>query len=123
VPLRGSVALLFVLAGLFLAGALAFGILISIVTKSQLLASQLAMVTTFVPAFLLSGFLFSIASMPRAIQLVTYIVPARYFVTVIKDIYLKGVGLEVLAIEVVFLAGYALLAFGLATLAFRKRLD
>jgi ABC-2 type transport system permease protein len=123
VPMRGSVALLFGLAGVFLAGALALGMLISIVTKSQLLASQLAMVLTFVPAFLLSGFLFSISSMPRLIQLVTYLVPARYFVMVIKGIYLKGVGLEVLGVDTVFLVAFALLALGLAHWAFRKRLS
>ena len=74
--------------------------MISIVTKSQLLSSQIAVVATFLPAFLLSGFIFTIANMPRAIQMVTYLVPARYFVAVLKGIYLKGVGLEILAGQV-----------------------
>ncbi|HEQ60395.1 MAG TPA: ABC transporter permease, partial [Firmicutes bacterium] len=72
VPLRGSPALLFAMAAIFLAGALALGMTISIVTKSQLLASQVAMVLTFLPAFLLSGFMYAISNMPKAIQGVTY---------------------------------------------------
>jgi ABC-2 type transport system permease protein len=122
VPLRGSVALLFGLAAVFLAGALALGMFISIVTRNQLLASQLSMVLTFVPAFLLSGFMYAISNMPRAIQLVTYLIPARYFVTVLKAIYLKGVGLEILAGEAVFLAVFAVLAVALANARFRKKL-
>ncbi len=96
-------ALLFGMASIFLVGVLAMGMLISIVTKSQLLASQLAMVLTFLPAFLLSGFIFAIANMPRPIQWITYLVPARYFVTVLKGIYLKGVGLEILGMDALLL--------------------
>src|SRR5205823_4566241 len=92
VPLRGSVALLFGTAAIFLAGALALGLVISILTKSQLLASQLAMVLTFLPAYLLSGFMTPIANMPQALQWLTYLIPARYFVALLKSIYLKGVG-------------------------------
>ena len=87
VPLRGSVALLFGMAAIFLVGVLAMGMLISIVAKSQLLASQMAMTLTFLPAFLLSGFMFAIANMPRPIQVITYVVPARYFVALLKGIY------------------------------------
>ncbi|MBT8212311.1 MAG: ABC transporter permease, partial [Acidimicrobiia bacterium] len=97
VPLRGNVVLLFGMAAVFLTGALSLGLVISIVTKSQLLASQLAMVLTFLPAFLLSGFMYDIGNMPRAIQVLTHVVPARYFVALLKGIYLKGVGLEILA--------------------------
>jgi ABC-2 type transport system permease protein len=122
VPLRGSVALLFGLAAVFLAGALALGLFISVVTRSQLLASQLAMVTTFVPAFLLSGFMYAISNMPKAIQLVTYLIPARYFVSVLKGIYLKGVGLEILAGPAVLLVLFTFVAVALAHLTFRKRL-
>ncbi len=85
VPLRGSVLLLFGMAAVFLTGALALGLVISIVTKSQLLASQLAMVLTFLPAFLLSGFMYDIGNMPAPIQAVTYLVPARYFVALLKS--------------------------------------
>ena len=97
VPLRGNVALLFGVASIFLVGVLTMGILISIVTKAQLLASQLAMMATFLPSFLLSGFIFAIVNMPRPIQWITCLVPARYFISVLKGIYLKGVGLEILA--------------------------
>ncbi len=122
VPLRGNVALLFGLASIFLAGVLALGVLISVVTKSQLLASQLAMVLTFLPAFLLSGFIFSIANMPRVIQGVTYLVPARYFVAILKGIYLKGVGLEVLGGQALLLIVFGLAALLLAVARFKKKL-
>jgi ABC-2 type transport system permease protein len=122
VPLRGNLALLFGTSVIFLTGALAMGITISIVTKSQLLSSQVAVVATFLPAFLLSGFIFTIANMPRAIQMVTYLVPARYFVAILKGIYLKGVGLEILAGQVLLLAAYAVAMLLLANLKFRKKL-
>lgn len=123
VPLRGNVALLFGMAAIFLAGALSLGMVISIVTKSQLLASQLAMVLTFLPSFLLSGFMYAIANMPIGVQFLTYLVPARYFVTMLKGIYLKDVGLEVLALEagLLILFGIALMLF--ANLRFKKRLE
>jgi ABC-2 type transport system permease protein len=122
VPLRGSVALLFALSAVFLAGGLAMGMTISIVTKNQLLASQMAMVTTFLPSFLLSGFVFAIANMPRAVQIVTYVVPARYFVVILKGIYLKGVGLHILIGQAGLLALYAAIVLLVANLKFRKKL-
>ncbi len=121
VPLRGSVALLFILSGFFLVGALSLGMLISIVTKSQLLASQLAMVATFLPAFLLSGFMYDISNMPKFIQAVTYLVPARYFVTILKGIYMKGAGLEILGMQVLYLFLFAFFALNLANRKFRKK--
>ncbi|OGP94452.1 MAG: hypothetical protein A2157_01505, partial [Deltaproteobacteria bacterium RBG_16_47_11] len=78
VPLRGNLLLLFGSSAIFLVGALGLGFLLSVVTRSQLLASQLAMVVTFLPAFLLSGFMYSISNMPKAIQVLTYLIPARY---------------------------------------------
>jgi ABC-2 type transport system permease protein len=123
VPLRGSVVLLFGMAAIFLVGTLALGILVSVVTKSQLLASQLAMVLTFVPSFLLSGFVFAISNMPEPIQWVTYAVPARYFIAMLKAIYLKGVGLEILAGEAVLLTGYGMVMVLLANAAFKKKLE
>lgn len=123
VPLRGNVALLFGMAAIFLAGALSLGMVISIVTRGQLLASQLAMMLTFLPSFLLSGFMYAIANMPFGVQLITYLVPARYFVTLLKGIYLKDVGLEILALEagLLVLFGIALVLF--ANLRFKKRLQ
>ena len=122
VPLRGNVALLFSMAAIFLAGALSLGMLISIVTKSQLLASQLAMVVTFLPAFLLSGFMYDISNMPNAIQAITHVVPARYFVSLLKGIYLKGIGLELLMLEAALLAGFGLVVLLAANLLFKKKM-
>ena len=123
VPLRGSVALVLGTSALFLVGSLSMGILISIVTKNQLLANQLAGVATFLPAFLLSGFLYNIGNMPQVIQLVTYAVPARYFVGLLKAIYLKGVGLEILAGQIVLLVVFAAVMLLLAHFTFHKRLE
>jgi ABC-2 type transport system permease protein len=121
--LRGSVVLLFGMAAIFLAGTLSMGMLISIVTKGQLVASQVAILTTFLPAFLLSGFMFPISNMPTPIQIVTYVIPARYFITLIKGIYLKGVGLETLGVEAGLLVAYAVVMVVLANAAFKKRLS
>ena len=123
VPLRGSVALLFGTAAVFLAGALSMGMVISIMTKSQLLASQLAMVLTFLPAFLLSGFMYAISNMPKPIQWITYLIPARYFVALLKGIYLKGVGLEIMALEACLLSIFAAAMVALANMKFKKKLE
>ncbi|MEN6493223.1 MAG: ABC transporter permease [Thermoguttaceae bacterium] len=122
VPLRGNVALLFGTAAIYLAGVLSLGVLISVLTKSQLLASQMAMVLTFLPAFLLSGFIFAISNMPKVIQLVTYVIPARYFVKILGGIYLKGVGLEILGGEVLLLTAFGAVAMLLAVARFKKKL-
>ena len=122
VPLRGSVPLLFGVAGLFVFGTLAQGILISTVARQQLLASQFAMVSTFLPAFLLSGFTFAIANMPGPVQVVTYIVPARYFVALVKGIFLRGVGLDALWPDALFLLVFAVVVAGAAIKKFRKKL-
>jgi ABC-2 type transport system permease protein len=122
VPLRGSAALVFATAAVFLAGALSMGILISIVTKNQLVANQLAVVTTFVPSFLLSGFMYAIANMPVAIRVITYVIPARYFVALLKGIYLKGVGLEVLGLEAGLLTAFGIVMGLVANRKFKKKL-
>lgn len=123
IPLRGSLWLLFGMSLIFLTCALAFGLLISIITKNQRLASQIAMVTTMLPAFLLSGFIFPIENMPSPIQAVTHIITARYFVTILRGIYLKGVGLDVLAPEVAFLAVFGVVVLVLAVRKFRKKVE
>ena len=115
VPLRGSLFFLSVSCFIFLFGALCWGILLSAIAGSQLVAYQLGMMTSFLPAFLLSGFIYSIENMPVPIQMFTFLVPARYFITLLKGIFLKGVGLEVLGIEVAFLTGFAALVFLTAT--------
>jgi len=122
VPIRGSLWLLTPLAMIFLFGALSFGMLLSIITKSQLLASQLAIVTTVLPAFLLSGFIFPIENMPLPIQTVTHIITARYFVTILRGIYLKDVGLAVLWPEMLFLVAFGLIVMAVAVRKFRKKI-
>lgn len=121
-PLNGSVLLLALMTTLFLVGALGLGIFISAAVKSQVLATQVAMVATYLPAILLSGFLYDIASMPRPLQAFTFLVPARYFVTVTRGIFLKGVGLEALWPQALLMTLYAVLGLALATRAFRKEL-
>jgi ABC-2 type transport system permease protein len=122
VPLRGSLVFLFAMAVIFLVGAMSMGMVISINAKNQLLASQFAMVSTFLPSFLLSGFMFSIANMPKPIQIITYAVPARYFVSLLKGIYLKGVGMQVMMGEVILLIIYAVVMFTIAIVRFKKKL-
>ncbi len=90
VPLRGSVVALMLLAAVFLIPALGLGLLISTLARNQFIAAQLALLSGFLPAYLLSGFLFEISSMPRIIQLITYLVPARYFNTGLQTVFLAG---------------------------------
>ncbi len=90
VPLRGSFAVLLVASALFMLVALAMGLLISIVARNQFLAGQIAIIVTFLPAFILSGFIFDIGSMPLVVQVITHLVPARYFVTILQTLFLSG---------------------------------
>jgi len=115
VPLRGSVLLLAISVCVFLFGALFWGIFISAVAKTQLQAYQMGILSSFLPAFLLSGFVYSIETMPTVIQVITHIIPARYVVTIMKGVFLKGVGLQVLWGELGFLLLYAVVIFLLAT--------
>jgi ABC-2 type transport system permease protein len=115
VPLRGSVLLLAVSTCVFLFGALFWGIFISAVAKTQLQAYQMGILSSFLPAFLLSGFVYSIETMPPVIQIITHIIPARYVVTIMKGVFLKGVGLQVLWGELGFLVLYAAVVFLFAT--------
>jgi ABC-2 type transport system permease protein len=123
VPLRGNILLLTGLTLLFLIGALSFGMFISAAVKSQVLASQIAIQTTYLPAILLSGFMFSISTMPIVLQVVTYAVPARYYVTVTKGIFLKGVGPGVLWVQGLAMIIFATVGLTLAIRSFRKELE
>ncbi|MGQ0562947.1 MAG: ABC transporter permease [Gemmatimonadota bacterium] len=123
VPFNGSVLLLGGMTLLFLLGALGLGIFISATLKSQILATQAAMVATYLPALLLSGFLFDIRSMPVVLRAITYIVPAKYYITVTRGVLLKGVGIEVLWPQAVSMIVFACVGLGLATLTFHKRID
>ena len=107
VPLKGSGLLLILLSAIFLLAILGHGLLISVTAENQLQAFQMAILTTFLPSFLLSGFVFSIYLMPWPLQLVSYIVPARYMVAVSKGIYLKGIGLKYLWPDALMLAAAA----------------
>jgi ABC-2 type transport system permease protein len=122
VPLRGGLLFLILMGIVFLIGSLSLGLLISIVAKTQLVASQMAMVATFLPSILLSGFLSSVSNLPQVIQVLSYTVPARYFVTLLRDIYLKGTGWKTTWDEVVFLCFFALLMVVLCNLKFKKKL-
>jgi len=122
VPLRGSVLLLAVSVCVFLVGVLFWGIFVSAAAKTQLQAYQLGMLSSFLPAFLLSGFVYSIENMPPVIQVISRIVPARYVVTILKGIFLKGVGFRILWGEFGFLALYATIIFLLAVRKLNQKL-
>jgi len=107
VPLRGSLFLLFWLSALFLLAALGMGVLISTLSSSQQVAWTICMLSTVLPSFLLSGFIFPIENMPWGIRAVTYVVPVRYFIVILRGIILKGVGLESLLPQVASLAAIA----------------
>ncbi len=113
VPLRGSPAALMAVSALFLLVVMLQGTLISLQAPNQVMASQMATVTSFLPAFLLSGFIFAIENMPAAIRVMTYVVPARYHVALSKAIFLKGAGPLLLWADVVALGAVAA-AFGVA---------
>jgi ABC-2 type transport system permease protein len=122
VPLRGSIFLLVILSSLFLSGALGIGIYISTVAKNQLMASQMALLTTFLPTFLLSGFTYEIFNMPKWLQVITYAIPARYFITILRGIYLKGVGIDDLWFETLALVLFVWIATGAAIRKFKKKI-
>ncbi len=122
VPQRGSFLLLIGLSAIFLIATLAHGLLISVTSENQLQAYQMAMLTTFLPAFLISGFVFSIYLMPWPLQLMSYFVPARYLVTITKGIYLKGIGLKVLWPQMLMLMAAAVLFMSLALKKFVKKI-
>jgi ABC-2 type transport system permease protein len=122
VPLRGSSLTLLLSSAMFLVVVLAMGFFISVIAKNQLAASQIALLTTFLPAFLLSGFLYAIEQMPKALQLFTYILPARYYVSILKKIFLKGSPTTLLYVDLVPLTIIAVVLGVMATNSFRKRL-
>lgn len=122
VPFRGSFLTLLVSSALFMVVVLSLGFFISVLAKSQLAASQFALLATFLPAFLLSGFLYAIEQMPIALQWITRILPARYYVAVLKKVFLKGTPMNLLYADLVPLAVFALVLGLLATRAFHKRL-
>ncbi|MFI5340671.1 MAG: ABC transporter permease [Candidatus Methylomirabilales bacterium] len=123
VPLRGNLLLLMTSSTVFLLGGLGIGLFISATTKNQQVAFQLSTLTTMLPALLLSGFFYPIENMPAILRLFTYLIPARYFLVVIRGIFLKGVGLAILWKELLFLSLFAVLMLILSSAKFRKRLE
>ena len=122
VPFRGSFITLLVSSAMFMVVVLSLGFFISVIGGSQLAASQIALLITFLPAFLLSGFLYSIEQMPIVLQWITRILPARYYVSVLKKIFLKGSPTALLYADLVPLAVFTLVLAMLATHSFHKRL-
>ena len=122
IPFRGSFITLIVSSVMFLIVVLSMGYFISVIAKNQLAASQIALLATFLPAFLLSGFLFAIEQMPVVLQWITRIFPARYYVSVLKKIFLKGSPSALLYVDLAPLAVFTVLLAALATRAFHKRL-
>ena len=123
VPLRGSFWLLAGSSALFMLVALGMGLLISTVARSQFVAGQIALVATFLPAFILSGFIFQIGSMPEPVRVITHIVPARYFVAILQTLFMAGDIWPVIAANSAALFVMMLLFLGLVRRKARKRLD
>jgi ABC-2 type transport system permease protein len=123
VPLRGSLWVLIVASALFLVTALGMGLLISTIARSQFVAGQLALITTFLPAFLLSGFIFDIGSMPPVVQFITHIVAARYYVAILQTVFLAGNVWSVILPNALGLVILALVFLGLTWRKSRKRLE
>ena len=123
VPLRGSLWVLTAASALFLLVALGLGLLISTLARSQFVAGLVAIIVTFLPAFLLSGFIFDIGSMPVALQLLTHLVPARYYVAILQTVFLAGDVWSVLVPNAAALALMAALLLGIAVRRTRRSLQ
>ena len=123
VPLRGSTWLLFATSALFLFTALGMGLFISTIARSQFVAGQVALIATFLPAFLLSGFIFDIGSMPDVVKVITHVVAARYYVAILQTLFLAGNVWSVVLPNTLALALLATIFLGLARLKSRKRLE
>lgn len=120
VPMRGSWVSLILSVSLFLVGALAVGVLISTLAETQQVAFQIAVLTSYMPTLMLSGFIFPISSMPTALQVVTYAVPARYFLTILRGIVLKGVGAMQFWQDLAALVVFATVMLGLSSLRLKR---
>ena len=123
VPFRGTLITLFVTTTLFLVVVLGIGYLISVKIRNQTGASQIALLVTMLPTMMLSGYVFPIDQMPDVLQKITYLVYSRYYVTIVKAIFLKGAGLEALATPILCLMVYAAAVMFLAARAFRKNIE
>jgi ABC-2 type transport system permease protein len=122
VPFRGSALALLAISSAFLLPALGQGLLISAATKNQFLSSQVAMISAFLPTFLLSGFLFEIPSMPRPVQLFTLIVPARYLIPSLQTVFLAGDLWPLFARDIAAMVGFGVFFLTLAARFMPKRI-
>lgn len=120
VYIKGSILLLFLVTFIFLMGALGMGLLISTIADSQQVSFLIAVITTILPSFLLSGFVFPIRSMPLAIQVITYVVPARYYLTALRGIILKGAGMADIWQQMIFLTGFAVIMMLVSSVRIRR---
>lgn len=123
IPYRGSLWLLALVSSLYLATALGMGLLISTITRNQFNAAMISLNAAFLPAIMLSGFIFEIDSMPIAVQAVTYLIPARYFVSSLQTLFLAGNIMPVLILNLLLLIISAIAFIGLTALKTRRRLD
>ncbi|MBK1698169.1 ABC transporter permease [Rhodovibrio salinarum] len=123
VPLRGSLGLLILTSAVFMANALGMGLFISTLTRSQFVAAQAAIMATMLPAIMLSGFIFDISAMPGWVQAITYLVSARYFVSILQTLFLVGNVWPLIWPNLAALAGFAVLLIGIAVLRTRKSLE
>ncbi len=122
IPLKGSILLLFGLSGLFLLTTLGLGLFVSTISRTQQQAMMTAQFFIFFPFIFLSGFTFPIDNMPTIVQMITYVVPLRYFITIVRGLFLKGVGLEILWPQALALFAFGLAILSLAVARFQKRL-
>jgi len=123
VPLHGSFWILFIVSSLFLGSGLGLGLFVSTVTRNQFVAAQTALIVAFLPATMLSGFVFEIASMPLPIQGISYLIPARYFVSALQTLFQAGDVWHVILVNSAFLLVSALFWLGLTALKTARRLD
>ena len=122
VPIRGSLLLLSFSTLLYLFGSMALGLMFSAVLKSQQVAMQVAFIATMLPSLILSGFIFPIENMPLLLRIISYAVPARYFIGIARGLFLKGVGIEILWPQLLAMLLFATVLVGVATSRFRRTL-
>lgn len=123
VPFRGAIWVFFLSSIMFLTVVLSMGYFFSVIAKTQLSASQISLIATFLPSFMLSGFMYPIDQMPSFIQIITHIVPARYYMEILRNVFLKGTSFTLMWQDLLGLTIFALLLAVIATRVFKKRLD
>jgi len=123
VPIKGSYLLMLSCSTIFLAGALSIGLLFSTIAKTSQEAMQMALLATMLPSIMLSGMVFPIENMPKIVQLVTYLVPARYFLEIMRGIFLKGVGISYLWGDIIPLTIFTIILMEICIRSFKKRIE